>query len=560
MRGSRTGKNLVDRLKLNKLDLRKYFVVGLTLLRLRKIRIVCNYSGEKMKNKKKTKLKMSFWMKLHAMCTIFLLLFYVTLGTFGGFGMLGNDLRAKYAWAASISVFIDGLPGKPIVTAAKTCANNVSAVHLAWTESTGATSNSITRDGAELASGFQTMSYVDSNVVGGTDYTYVVTASGAGGDSISDPLVVTARDCLIIVPQPSLELISLGGKEYLSGESLSTTKKIFKITGTTNLLNANIQIKTLPGPIFVSTLQANETGYWEYYLPSELSVGAYDFQITAVDPGDFLRNITKNYSFQVVAEQLPPPPPPMSPPSPPNPTPSPNENSGDNHHNHHQASNQGSDNFSEPPAKVVSQTGLTDLMNDQATQSQTQPQQAATEEIASMTVNLENSGAKIYRGQDAQIRILFINKDKLLVNQADNIFNLKYEILDKKNEVVFVSQIAERIIANQLTRVIHVPESLPDGNYTLRVSLLDNRNLLSGETSFIFVEMPIVNFGGGITASYTQLVSYVGWLALILLFLLLLLGFMFVLEYYLFKKALFTVDEYDLAKRGMVPHRKGVTS
>lgn len=62
-----------------------------------------------------------------------------------------------------------------------------------------------------------------------------------------------------------------------------------------------------------------------------------------------------------------------------------------------------------------------------------------------------------------------------------------------------------------------------------------------------------------ITLTYLQLVNYVGWLVIILLLLFLFFGFMFVLEYYFFKEALFTVDERNLSKQGMIPRRKGVS-
>ncbi len=503
---------------------------------------------KKKQKQKSRKLKMRFWMRLHAAFTIFLLLFYVTLGTLGGFSVLGNDLKAKYAWAAgaTISVFVDGLPGKPIITATKTCASNVSAVHLAWTGSEGATSYAITRDGTPLASGFQTMAYVDNNVIGGTDYAYVVTASGAGGDTVSDPLVVTARDCLIILPDPTLDLISFNEKEYLLGDVLSTTKKTFRITGTTNMPNADIQIKTLPGPVFVSTLQANATGYWEYYLPNELSVGTYDFQITAVDPGDFLRNITKDYTFQIISESTPPVPPAP----PPTPAPAPKESGGGKHH--------GSSKGLTENLIPVSTGNPKHNAGNQNVQPQENPLQSSAE-AGRIVVKLENENGRIYRGQDAQFRILLVDRNKLSVISNENLFNLKYEILNKKNSVVFSSQVSERIIGNQLEKTLHVPENLPSGSYKIRVSLFDGANLLSGESSFIFVDMPMLNLGGGITLTYLQLVNYVGWLVIILLLLFLFFGFMFVLEYYFFKEALFTVDERNLSKQGMIPRRKGVS-
>ena len=491
---------------------------------------------KKNKKQKNRKLKVRLWMRLHAAFTIFLLLFYVTLGTLGGFSVLGNDLKAKYAWAAglTIGVFIDGLPDKPIVTATTTCTNNVSAVHLAWTGSEGATAYSITRNTLPLASGFQTMAYVDNNVIGGVSYSYVVTASGSGGDSVSESLVVIAKDCLVVSPDPTLDLISFDEKEYFPGGTLSTIKKIFRITGTTNMPNANIQIKTLPGPVFVSTLQANATGYWEYYLPTQLSVGTYDFQIMASDPADFLRNLTKDYAFQILNEPLPP--------LPPAPAPTPGDSGvGSGKHR--------------PTASQVSQNN----QNNQNQGAQENTKHFVATELAKILVKVENKNGKVYRTQDLQLLISLVNKNKLATSPNNNLFNLKYEILDKKNAVVFVSQAIERIIGDQFEKSLHVPENLPSSAYKIRVSLADGEGTLSGESPFIFADMPVLNFGGGIMMTYLQVVNYIGWLALILLLLLMFFSFMLGLEYYFFKEALFTIDENDLSRKGMISDRKGVS-
>lgn len=476
---------------------------------------------QKQKKQSQKKLKMKFWMKLHAVFTVFLLVFYVTLGMFGGLGVFGNDLKDKYARAAGVTlgVVIDALPARPILSATMTCTNDISNINLSWIQSDGAISYAITRDGLPLVSGIQVMSYVDSNVVAGVDYTYIVTASGSSGDAVSDPLTVTAKDCFIIEkPDPILTLVSFDGKEVIQGVELVTTKKTFKITGTTNMSYANIQIKTLPGPVFVSTLQANLNGYWEYFLPGQLNDGSYSFQIMATDPESFLRNITKNYAFKIESTG--------------------GDGGGGDHGGGH-----GGGHTTTTPGNGSG--GIVVI-----------PPKPPVEE-ADMNLIVQNKDDKVFRGQDLQFELIFRHKDKISTN-VDKVYNLEYNILDKKNAIVFSVQASEKIPGNVLKKTLLLPGTLPDGKYKIRASLSSDNKILTSEKNFTFLDMPIVNFGGGITATYCQVVSAIGWLLIISLLLLIIFLLMFLIEYFLFREALFTVDEYDLAKRGMIPFGKGV--
>ncbi|NTV41653.1 MAG: hypothetical protein HGA61_05310, partial [Candidatus Moranbacteria bacterium] len=361
----------------------------------------------------------------------------------------------------------------------------------------------------------------DSNVVAGTDYTYIVTASGSSGDMISDPLTVRAKDCFIIEkPDPTLTLVSFDGKEVVQGAALVTTNKIFKLTGTTNMPNANIQIKTLPGPIFVSTLQANLNGYWEYYLPGQLNEGNYSFQIMATDPDSFLRNITKNYAFKI--ESLP--------------GGGGGENGGDHGGGH-------SGGHTTTPGKGSGGVVVV-------------PPKPPMEE-ADMNLIVQNKDSKVFRGQDLQFELILSNKERISTN-VDKVYNLEYDVLDKTNAVVFAVQATEKIPGNVLEKNLLLPTGLPDGNYKIRATLSAGNNILTSEKNFTFSDMPIFNLGGGFTATYCQVVSAIGWLLIISLLLLIIFLLMFLIEYFLFREALFTVDEYDLAKRGMIPFGKEV--
>ncbi|MDD5397239.1 MAG: hypothetical protein PHW24_04245 [Candidatus Moranbacteria bacterium] len=495
-----------------------------------------------MKKAKKQKIKMNIWMRLHAAFTIFLLVSYLALGAFGGFGMLGDDLKGKYAWAAdtTIGVFVDALPGRPVISATASCSANVSIVSLSWTQSEGATIYSVTRNGMPLVSGFQTMSYEDNTVIGGQNYSYVVTASGSSGDSVSDPVVVRASDCLVIEkPDPTLTLVSFDGKEYVSGNTLATKNKMFKITGTTNMPNASIQIKTMPGPIFVSTLQSNINGYWEYYLPAELAVGSYNFVVMAADPDNFLRNVTQNYAFQILKQDEVIPVPPVPTPVPTAPTTT-DDNGGGGHKN--KSSNDGQ---TKSPAIV------------QENQNKGNIGQGAAVEVGSLAIKLKRD--EVFRTQDLQMTIIFGGLEKLLSDQKNKLLDLKYEILDAKGKVVFSNEGSEKIFGNKLQKAIHVPEEFPNGHYKIRISTTKEGKLISAENSFVFVELPIFNLGGGIMITYSKLISQIGWLLILAMLLLIFMLLMFLLEYYKYKQALTTVAEDSLAKRGMFSRRKGVS-
>lgn len=501
---------------------------------------------------------MSSWMRTHAVLTFCLLMAYVILGTFGGVDILKNDLSQKYAWAAgaNIGVFVDGLPGKPAMIGVAACESKISTVNLSWIGSEGATSYSINRNGELLASDFQSMSFKDSAVLNLSDYVYSVTAFAAGGQAISDDFVISTKDCeTLSLPSPVAGLISFDGKEILQGIAPITTNGMFKVTGTSNISNANIQIKTLPGPIFISTLQANENGYWEYYLPEQLKIGSYDFQIIVTDPEKPIRSATEYYPFQIVKDVV---------------TPIPviainvnssgdNGSSSDSSSNKKHTNNVQSGTATNAPSVGSSQVELPGaLTENQASQLSGNAQKAIQGETASIVVTLKNKNNKVYRNQDAQVEILLNHKERLTDVSFSGALNLKFEILDKKNTVVFSSESVEKINGSQLEKNIHVPERIADGDYVIRVSLIDGNVILSGEGAFIFDDMPIINFGGGITATYKQFTDEIGWVAIVSATLSLFFGFMFVIEFYFFKESIFTVDEYNLSVRSMISVRKGV--
>jgi hypothetical protein len=495
-----------------------------------------------MKKKKKKKLKMKSWMKFHAAFTICLLLFYVALGTVGGgLSMLGNDLKGKVAAAdTTISAIIDAQPGKPILSALTSCLGNTSIVNLTWTGSDGATSNIIKRDGDTLASGFQDMFYDDATVLDGYDFSYVVTASGASGTATSDPLIMKAKDCgNAPLPDPLITLVSFDGKGVAPGQSLSTTRNTFKITGTTNMPNAHMQIKTLPGNIFNSTLNANSTGYWEYYLPGQLAIGTYSFEIKATDDNVAARNVTQNYPFQIVRES---------------------GGGGDDDDHHHGGNNSSSTTI---VTSGITQTpqgdgGSTNTPGDQNTTPEENVTQSPDVSNGSITIQLKNKDGKVYRSQDMLMLMTFDGMDRLLANEGK--INLKYEIIDEKGVIAYTGTVAEKITANKLDKTIHIPENLSIGNYKIRVSVLSGGKTWSGESDFSFAEMPIVNFGGGITMTYSELVNEAGWVAVVAAMLLLIFGSMFILEIYFFEKAIMTVAEDSLIKGGIISIRKGVSS
>jgi len=491
-------------------------------------------------------------MKLHAAFTVCLLIFYVSVGIFGGLSMLGNDMKQKYAWAATtLGVFVDGMPVQPVLSATATCVSNVSTVNLSWAQSEGATAYYIKRNGTLLVSGLQTMSYVDSTVVGGFDYSYVVTAFGFSGSVESDPLTINARDCGgVQLPDPTLTLASLDGKEILQGIVPSTTKNTFKITGTTNITNANIQITTMPDSVFISTLEANQNGYWEYNLAGQLILGSYSFQIIATDPEIPSRNIIKNYPFNIVAQPVPVPA-------------SSTEKSSGKRSDGNTGSNESPTN---PASNIIPNNTSPQIVENTPpvgsasvpVENQSQIPVLPPQDLGNITVNIKNKNGEVYKTQDIQAEIVFSNIGNLLKGTVDNVLNLRYEIINEKGTVVLTENVSEKIFGNLIEKSIHLPPELLRGNYTIRVSLIKLNKILSADNLFILSDMPIINFGGGMKYTYSQLLSELGWLLLITILLLLFYIFMFILEYYYYEQALFTVAEDNLIKRGLISRRKGV--
>jgi hypothetical protein len=493
-----------------------------------------------MKRIKKKQFKMRSWVKIHAACTVFLLVLYVGLGLFGGFSMLGNDLKSKYALAVgtTISVFIDGLPGVPVVTAPTSCVLGVSTVDLSWIGSEGATSYTITRNGLTLVSGISSMMYTDNTVYDGYAYEYTVTAYGASGSNVSDPLTITSADCgNTHLPDPNVVISVLGGETVVANQTTETTQTLFKITGTTNMANAHIKIATLPGPIFVSTLEANAAGYWEYYLPSALGLGSYTFQVTATDFGIPTRNVTKDFRFTIIEKQG-------------------DSNNNKKKKNHSAASTTTVTTTSNNGGTTGTQEGANNNQTGNTT-TETLPE-VTTEQTGIISIELKNKSGKVYRGQDVQMLLIFNQMGQAFEGSNVNLLNLKYEIIDQKGGVVFSGDVAERVYNGQLEKNIHIPEQLANGDYTLRISMQKNGTFLSGESHFTFGDMPVINFGGGIKMTYSELISEIGWIAASSITVLIFFGFMFLMEFYIFKKSLLTIAEDGLIRSGMISTRKGV--
>ncbi len=472
--------------------------------------------------KQQRKLKMKFWVRLHSIFTLALFLLYVTLGTIGGFDVLGKDIQKKYALASTtISVYVNGPPGKPVVLAMTSCEDEISTVSLNWEATEDTAYYDITRNGVLLVSGLNVTSYIDGSVVGDATYQYVVTAVRSALRVNSEPVSLKAQNCGEVLPSPKCEVVTFNGEPIISGKRPITRDRTPIIIGTTNIPNAIIKIETLPGPSVVATVHANENGYWSYAAVADLEIGKYSFRITATDPLDALRKVTIEQPFQIIR----------------------------------QADEKDKDTGNpKPVVNYPSQPQPPVVENN--SENEQQPEASTPEKpVFSFVVSVTNKDGVAFFEQGLDV---LLNFDKSWDSKK---MEITYEVINAQEKVVFaIGSAQEKISGNKFEKKISLPQTLPFGDYTIRIKTQDNGTSIMSQAKFSFAEKPFINFGGGIKITYSQLIDKMGWVFVTSLIILLVLGFALLLEYHFYQKSIFTVAEENLIRSGMISKRKEVHS
>lgn len=527
-----------------------------------------------VKNKKqKTKSLVRSFARAHGVFTLLIFMFYVAFAIFGDFSLLARDIKDKYAWAAAtnLSVYVMSIPNQPEVSVVSACVNDQAVASLSWEETAATDYYDVMRDEQMRISGITQTSFVDDVVSVGTDYAYVVVAHGPLGSISSVSKTVRVQECVPEppLPSPTCQIIALDGEPIDFSMPVRTENRTPRISGTTNMPNANMSVNILRGEQLFSTssMNAASNGFWEYGVDVPLDLGVYTFQVTSTDPLDSARNITKNLQLEIVEKD--------------NDDRDNDEDTDDDKCGDgdwiticHQSETPGQKTKSIPHRTVgghirhgdscgackknIVDKGDIILPQDPGPNNGGIPVDSSNypEERLPLTMQVEiiNKNKLIFPGQDIFIEVFLDWKER-----APQKIDLVYEIINERGIIMSSMVRNNKASAETLEQIVPIPKDIEYGRYILRLRTKVDGIYVTAQDSFEYREAPLVNFGGTISFTYAELVSGIGWFALVCLLLLLLLFIILIHEYFLYSRSVRTITEKGLEKEGLISKRKEVS-
>lgn len=471
------------------------------------------------------------------MLTVFVFMFYLALGFYGSPMFLVKDVQNKYAEAmTTLSVFVNALPNKTVVTATSVCNGTTPYVQLNWTNA-AAENYDITRDSETLVSGISALSYQDINVVASQDYTYNVGANGASGTVLSDDVMVHVAECneIPVVPDPDLVIVSVDNIDlttYVGTPTVADSEPLF--SGTSNMSNARMKFMIQGTKTVVANILANDNGYWSWKVPVELANGSYTLSVTARDFFDNNRSktVSRNFDIDIPAKK------------------SSSSSSSSS------SSKSKSSSTSVQPAQTTTPESPQELPQEPPVVEQ--PVASVLVPIPfELTITSTNQDGIAYSGRDFSATVEVVPQSSVSGQE----WTFDYQIVDDKNNVIAEASEAKILQDGQQTFVknIGIPLNTTPGDYRIRVTTGKDGVTISSEVGITVKEVPFVNFGLGMQFSYRETVSYTGWILAFLLNMLLVLAGIISREYALFRQSLVYVTEGELGKAGFIAKRKGVS-
>jgi hypothetical protein len=486
------------------------------------------------KKEKPKKTKFHIVVKIHSIITMFVFVAYVCSGVLLGPDLLLNDVKDKYAFAASstssvgLSLWVAGPPEIPVLEGYSQCDMGNLAIWLNWTGLHDVTNHDLYRDGEILVSGLTTNSYNDTNISQNSSYTYYVISNGPMGMAQSDPITVSTGTCEPPPPpDPTCNIGTFAGINLSQHSGILRTEKTTPaITGTTNMANAQISIEIFPGPIASVSTVANNNGYWYWSVPTPLALGSYTLVVVARDPDDQLRSKTTSMQFEIFES----------------------EDDDDDDDQGEDNNNQGENNNTQPSTQTNPQ---------ESSRGEVTPP-ASTEKVKEeISLEIRNNEKTVLRGQKLFTRAVFVGIDGgAFIEGAE----LKYQIIDMKGMVLHEAKEDNvSVKSGVVEKDLPIPVSLGPGKYKLSIILLKGDKVLGAEDFFLIKDLPFTGLSGGVLLMNENLVSNLGWVMLILLVMLVVFLLLLWIEHGLYMHALGNVVDDDLDRKGMISKRKEVT-
>ncbi len=469
-----------------------------------------------MEKKKNIFKKIAHW---HLRISLILFFSYLTLSVIYSPEFLLSDIRHKHRALAdeliAITARVLGPPVKPVVTGEGVCSNGNLLINLNWADDEGTETFDVERDGLPLTTGLTQSQYSDTNVTIDTAYSYVITARGPmdPGIEISEPFVITTPErCEVILPEPEISITSFENKNinsYIGTPKTSQRKPNF--SGTGNIANAEITFLISDSIVISASTQANFNGYWNWTVPVNLSYGTHTLFVNAADPLDPSRTASDSLIFRIFKE----------------------EDEEDRKKEKKETPVPPAGRI-EPPAPEI-------------------PVKPEVEVPLDFSLTLKNN--QVFQGKNLGT-VLKIKK--LAEDYSGTEAVVRYFVFDEKGEkkiTLLENTVLER--DKEIKNEIAIPKYFPGGKYSIQAEIIMNKYNVSREKNFEVLEVPVLDLGGGILVTYPELLSNLGLIASILIFLLLIWLILFSREYRLQKHALRHITEKTLEKIGLISRKKG---
>lgn len=483
--------------------------------------------NKKRHRRKKTILTLA---KIHGYVTIFVTAFYLSFGFWFGPSALWDDFSQKYekvkAAVVTVTAHVAGPPGEPIISTTVDCSNYTPRISLLWGTTEDTNYYTVYRNGQVLSPVLDTTVYHDTQVTSGTTYSYIVSATGPRGETMSDEVYATAQTCPSPPidpgpnpptepepsPRPWPEIVTV----YLSNIDLnrhiklpSTKSKKPRISVVTNMPYAVAKLDIVVKPRKIATILANDNGYFTWKSKKNLKYKRYTVYITVYDPQDLSRSTLYSFQFKVVRKKT--------------------------------------KIRLRSVSTAVSGTHLY-LKRSSFVSAQKFKNDSFTFNNL-LSSNNPSDQKNFYQGENIT--------GHLKTNDAAKFkeeYTITYRLLnrDQKQVAELGRQKVVKGEENQIPFSFKIPYTVKEGEYLLEANLDGNSFEISKQTSLKVKETPLITLSQTVALTCHDVINNVGWIALglsgVSLFILLLLLF----EYSLTNKARIEISEYQLKQKRLI--------
>ena len=434
--------------------------------------------------------------RIYGVVTLIVLSTYFFAGFFLHPLFLVKDVREKIrAIGGTVSVLARVLapPVKPIVSGVGGCSAGVPTGLLDWADDENSLSYDIDRDGAPLSTGVILSEYADATAVPGQTYSYVVTAFGPMGPGfeISDPISVTLPASCAVNPVPTITVQTFAGRNIAhEAQPYATTDRNPRFSWITNLLHARIDIVVEGGSEKVfATIFANDNGYFSWSYGGKLEYDRYTVSLRATDPGDASLFATSDFRIRIESE-------------------------ADDH----------------KMARTI--VVLTDTESER-------PREGGS----SFDFSVRLPEGEFYAGDEVPVSVRIEGVSGDLLGKTGT---ASFSVIDASG--VGIRESSEEVILRSGFSFEHrldIPYGAAGKEYRLVVRITTPSYQVSREAGFRVLELPLLRLGSE-TITYEQVVSHVGWVSFLLLFLFLWWLLLFLREYFLYLQSVRHITGRDL--------------